>query len=56
MTYIYVVSYKKSRVQLPTITTFDNEDAALRMFDYLDSEGIYAWIDVCPLYYTFTKW
>lgn len=56
MTYVYVVSYKTNQVTTPTITVFDNEDSALRMFDYLKNEGIYAWIDVCPLYHTFTEW
>lgn len=56
MTYVYVVSYKTNPVTVPTITVFDDGDAALRTFDYLKDKGIDAWIEVCPLYHTFTKW
>ncbi len=55
MTYVYVVSYRRHEDIEPIITVFDNESSALKMANSLRDEGNYAWIDVCPLYHTFTK-
>lgn len=47
---IWSVSWCNKKEEEPTITLFDNEEAALNCFDYFRKNFKYIWIDGLPLY------
>ena len=53
MTYVYLVSYRVHKDMTPKVTVFDNEKSAQAMFDDLQSQGWWAWMEVLALNHTF---
>ena len=53
MQIIYIVSYMNKNDTESTVTAFNNEEAAEKVYNYFCNKYDYVWLDEVPLYSSF---